>query len=106
MLGSTKADIRLGIKLIRFWRKTILEAQFLLCYPITVKMTFAIPDDVGQHFQKAVPARERSGVVTNLLRKKLRLSRQSLEAVCRRVNRLETLDKEMTEWERFDDQEA
>ena len=69
-----------------------------------MKMTFAIPDDVGRRFRKTVPTGNRSAVVTNLLRKKLRPSSQMLEAVCRRVNRLGALEKEMAEWEQFDDQ--
>jgi hypothetical protein len=71
-----------------------------------MKMTFAIPDDVGQRFRKAVPAGDRSTVVTNLLRKKLRPSPQSFEAVCRRVNQLGALEREMAGWEQFDDQET
>lgn len=68
-------------------------------------MTFAIPDDVGRRFRQAVPAGERSAVVTDFLRKKLRPSGHSLEAVCRRVDKLRALKLEMADWERFDDQE-
>ena len=71
-----------------------------------MKMTFAIPDAVGQRFRKAVPAGNRSAVVTTMLRKKLRPSEQSLAAVCQRVNKLAALEREMAEWERFDDQHA
>ena len=71
-----------------------------------MKMTFAIPDDVGWRFRKTVPTGNRSAMVANLLRKKLRPSLQSLEAVCQRVNRLDALEKEMAEWEQFDDQAA
>ena len=71
-----------------------------------MKMTFAIPDAVGQRFRKAVPAGDRSAVVADLLRKRLRPSRQSLEAVCRRVSRLTALSRDMAGWEQFDDQEA
>ena len=48
-----------------------------------MKMTFAIPDDVGRRFRKTVPTGNHSALVTSLLRKKLRPSSQSLEAVCR-----------------------
>lgn len=71
-----------------------------------MKMTFAIPDAVGRRFRKTVPMGNRSAMVTNLLRKKLRPSPQSLEAVCQRVNRLGMLEKEMAGWEQFDDQAA
>ena len=70
-----------------------------------MKMTFAIPDELGR-FREVVPASERSAVVTEFLRKKLRPSEQSLEAVCRRVNKLKALDRDLAGWERFDDQAA
>ena len=69
-----------------------------------MKMTFAIPDEVGRRFQKAVPAGERSSVVADLLRKKFRPTSAALEDVCLRVNKLAMLEGEMSEWERFDDQ--
>ena len=68
-----------------------------------MKMTFAIPDELGERFRAAVPAGERSAVVTKILSKRMRPSAASLAAVCRRVNRLGPLAKEMAEWERFDD---
>ena len=83
-----------------------LETTGRLCYQTAMKMTFAIPDDVGQRFREAVPDGERSAVVTDFLRKKLRLTDASLEAVCRRVNKLKALEQDMAGWERFDDQEA
>ena len=70
----------------------------------TMKMTFAIPDELGQRFRDAVPAGERSAVVTDILRKKLQTTEPSFDAVCRRVNKLQALEQEMTGWERFDDQ--
>jgi hypothetical protein len=71
-----------------------------------MKMTFAIPDEVGRRFRQAVQPGERSALVADLLRKKLRVSQASLERVCRRVNALGALEGEMAEWERFDDQGA
>jgi hypothetical protein len=68
-----------------------------------MKMTFGIPDDVGRRFRKAVPAGQRSAVVTDVLRRKLRPTERSLTAVCLRVNKLAALEQEMTEWERFVD---
>lgn len=82
-----------------------LEAVLRLWYRTAMKMTFAIPDDLGRRFREAVPAGERSAVVTDSLRKKLRPSQASLAAVCRRVNKLKGLELEMADWERFGDQE-
>jgi hypothetical protein len=63
-----------------------------------MEMTFAIPDDVSRRFRKAVPAGERSAVVTGILRKALRPSARSLAAVCRRVNKLKALEQEIAEF--------
>ena len=71
-----------------------------------MKMTFAIPDELGRRFRKAVPSGERSAVVADFLRKKLQPSDESLEAVCRRVSKLKALEKDMAGWEQFDDQES
>jgi len=83
---------------------TQLEGLLCVWYPIAMKMTFAIPDELGRQFRKAVPAGERSAVVTDILRKKLRPSAESLAAVCRRVNKLKALQVDMADWENFDDQ--
>jgi len=71
-----------------------------------MKMTFAIPDELGRRFRKAVPAGERSSLVAEFLRKKLQPSDESLEAVCRRVNKRTALEADMAGWEQFDDQES
>jgi hypothetical protein len=71
-----------------------------------MKISFAIPDEIGCRFKKAVPAGQRSAVVTGLLQKKLRATEAELERVCARVNGLVRLSGEMAEWERFDDREA
>lgn len=71
-----------------------------------MKLSFAIPDDVGRQFKKAVPAGQRSAVVTDLLKKKLQATEANLEKVCARVNRLTGLDQEMAAWEKFDDSDA
>ena len=68
-----------------------------------MKMTFAIPDELGRRFREAVPAGERSAAVTDILRKRLRPANESLEAVCRRVNKLTALERDMAGWEQFDD---
>ena len=86
--------------------KVELETTDRLGYATATKMTFAIPDELGQRFREVVPAGERSAVVTDFLRRKLRLSDQSLEAVCHHVNKFKSLDREMARWARFDDQEA
>ena len=45
-------------------------------------------------------------VTLDELREKLPPSQKSLEAVCCRVNNIQVLQREMAEWEKFDDTEA
>ena len=72
-------------------------------YPVEMRISFAIPDDVGRRFKKAVPPGKRSAAVTGLLKRKLRATSGELERVCDRVNRLTRLTTEMAAWENFDD---
>ena len=85
-------------------RNAGLETVLWLRYEPTMKMTFAIPDELGRRFRQTVPAGERSAIVADFLRKKLRPSAPALEAACRRVNKLKALERDMAGWESFDDQ--
>lgn len=71
-----------------------------------MKLSLAIPDELGHRFKKAVPAGQRSAVITSLLKKKLRATEADLEKVCAHVNRLTCLNREMAAWEKFDDSGA
>ena len=71
-----------------------------------MKMTFAIPDELGRRFRAAVPAGERSAVGTDILRKKLRPPHASARSRVGPVNRLKALGREMADWKRFDDQSS
>lgn len=71
-----------------------------------MKISIAIPDEIGHRFKKAVPAGQRSAVVTNLLKKQLSVNKAELKRICIRVNRLARLDDETTKWEKFDDSDA
>jgi len=68
-----------------------------------MKMIFVVPDEIGRRFKKAVPAGQRSATVTNLIKSRLRATDTEIEKTCERVNRLEKLNQEMREWEKFDD---
>ena len=69
-----------------------------------MKMTFAIPDPVAARFRAIIPHRQRSAVVTELLRNKLGAQENALAAACRTVNANEKLTAEDAEWEKFDDE--
>jgi hypothetical protein len=69
-----------------------------------MNMTLSIPDAVAQQFQAAVPARQRSGVVTRLLERELGARDDQLAAACRAANRDQALAREIDIWQRVDDE--
>jgi hypothetical protein len=72
-------------------------------YHTTMKMTFEIATPVALRFKSAVPSGRRSGLVTELLAQRLKIEEASLEAACRKANRLEKVNREMKDWERLNE---
>ena len=68
-----------------------------------MRMTLSIPDVVAHRFQAAVPARQRSRLVTRLLEQELSERDNSLAAACRAANRDRVLAREIDEWQAFED---
>ncbi len=68
-----------------------------------MKMTFEIATPVALRFKSAVPSGRRSGLVTELLAQRLRIEEASLEAACRKANRLVKVSREMKDWERLNE---
>jgi hypothetical protein len=68
-----------------------------------MRMTLSIPDAVAHRFQAAVPPRKRSRLVTRLLEQELSERDNTLAAACRAANRDTALQREMDEWQAFDD---
>jgi hypothetical protein len=68
-----------------------------------MRITLSIPDAVARRFQAAVPARQRSSLVTRLLERELSGLDNSLAAACRAANRDKALAREIDEWQSFDD---
>lgn len=68
-----------------------------------MRLTLSIPDAVAHRFQAAVPARQRSRLVTRLLEHELAERDDSLAAACRAANRDQALVREIDEWQAFDD---
>lgn len=68
-----------------------------------MRMTLSIPDAVAYRFQLAVPARQRSRLVTRLLEETLAKHEDSLAAACRSANRDRALAHEVDDWQAFDD---
>ena len=58
---------------------------------------------MARRFQAAVPARQRSRLVTRLLEHELAERNDTLAAACRAANRDKVLQREIDEWQSFDD---
>lgn len=72
-------------------------------YHTIMKMTFEIARPIALRFKSAVPSGRRSGLVTELLAQRLRIEEASLEAACRKANRLEKVNRAMKDWERLNE---
>ncbi len=68
-----------------------------------MRITLSIPDVVAHRFQAAVPARQRSRLVTRLLEHELSERDNSLASACRAANRDKALAQEIVDWQSFDD---
>jgi len=69
-----------------------------------MRITLSIPDPIARRFQSTVPARQRSRLVARLLEQELTERDASLAAACRAANRDKALEREIDEWQSFDDQ--
>jgi len=68
-----------------------------------MRVTLSIPDAVAHRFQAAIPARQRSRLITRLLERELAERDDSLAAACRAANRDQALVRETNEWQVFED---
>ncbi len=68
-----------------------------------MRMTLSIPDDVADRFRSAIPPRKRSGVIVRLIERELEHRNKALAAACVAANQDELLEKEIDEWQSFDD---
>jgi hypothetical protein len=71
-----------------------------------MRITLSIPDAVAYRFQAAVPPRQRSRLVTRLLEATLSSHEDALAAACVAANRDKALEREIEDWQAFDDGEA
>jgi len=68
-----------------------------------MRITLSIPDAVAHRFQAVVPPRQRSRLVTRLLEATLSKHEDALAAACRAANRDKALNREIDDWQAFDD---
>ncbi len=68
-----------------------------------MRITLSIPDPLAQRFRATVRPRRRSSLVARLLEKELAKRDNDLAAACRAANRDKKLQREIDEWQEFDD---
>ncbi len=68
-----------------------------------MRVTLSIPDSIALRFRAAVPARRRSSLVTRLIEQELAKHDNALAAACSAANRDKALQKEIRDWQEFDD---
>ena len=68
-----------------------------------MRITLSIPNPIAERFQLAVPQRQRSRLVARLLEQELVKHDNALAAACQAANRDRTLEKEIDDWQSFDD---
>jgi len=68
-----------------------------------MRITLSIPDAVAHRFQVAIPPRQRSRLVTHLLEDLLSRHEDAMAAACRAANRDKALEREIDDWQSFED---
>ncbi len=68
-----------------------------------MRVTVSIPDPIARRFQAAVPARRRSRTITRLIEQELAKHEGELAAACHAANNDTSLNREIEEWQSFDD---
>lgn len=68
-----------------------------------MRITLSIPDPVARRFQTAVPARQRSRLVTKLIEAELEKEESALAKACQTANRDPALADEEEDWQAFED---
>jgi len=68
-----------------------------------MRVTLSIPDSIALRFRAAVPPRCRSSLVTCLIEQELAKRDNALAAACSAANRDKALQKEIIDWQEFDD---
>jgi len=68
-----------------------------------MRMTLSIPDDIAARFRSAVPPRQRSSVISSLIECELAKRNSTIAAACLAANKDETLNRDIDEWQSFED---
>ncbi len=68
-----------------------------------MELKISLPDTLAHRFQTIVPARERSSLLTKLLKEELKERDDNLAAACHAANNDQALVDEINEWQSFND---
>lgn len=68
-----------------------------------MRVTLSIPDPVARKLRALVPSRRRSRLVTRLIEEEIRRRENALAEACRAANRDKPLEREIDEWQSFED---
>jgi len=68
-----------------------------------MRMTLSIPDDIAERFRSAIPPRKRSSVISSLIERELEHRNKALAAACLAANQDESLNRDIDEWQSFED---
>jgi len=68
-----------------------------------MRVTLSIPDPIAERFRAAIRPRRRSRVVTRLIEQELVRRDNTLAEACRSANRDKELQREIDDWQSFDD---
>jgi len=68
-----------------------------------MRVTLSIPDPVARRFRAVIPPRRRSRLVTGLIEQELARRDDALAAACRAANSDTALERDIDEWQAFDD---
>jgi hypothetical protein len=66
-----------------------------------MKVTFEVPDEVGNEFQSAVPAKKRSKLVADFMAEQIRARHERDMEAWRVAEEIDKKDPSLREWEKF-----
>ncbi len=71
-----------------------------------MRMTFSLPEALAKRFLVCVPFRERSVTIARLMEHEIAAREERLEKACLQANADESLQRDVEEWQSFDDPEV
>lgn len=67
-----------------------------------MRLTFNIEDSIAKKFLSSIPDRQRSKIVSSLIRQVLEQKKKSIIEACLKANKDNTLNRDINEWQSFE----